>query len=248
MAPDGIRQRVQQRGRLADPVGQRGTSRSSSSRPKIRLRRHKGRWPAYPLTSTWARGPGPGRPRSMGREGGGAWTNRAQQAQVGRGRTIRFTMKRPGTYSSSSATSWPIRRRRPPQPAQASAPGAEFHLHPGNVVRDRTAPGSVFLLDVRQAHPRGQSCKALAHVGDARRQPPGGRPEPGSRRQAPDQPGQRLGITAAADPHPMPGSQFDLDVTVGDRRSDCRLRFRDDLHRKKAGSAAADGTDAGSGA
>ena len=33
--------------------------------------------------------------------------------------------------------------------------GAEFHFHPGDVIRDRTALGFVLLLDVRQLHPRG---------------------------------------------------------------------------------------------
>lgn len=68
--------------------------------------------------------PGPGRPRSIGRDGSGAWTKRSQPEQVSRGRTIRFTMKRPGTYSSSSVTSSsPMRRSLPPQSAQASAAG-----------------------------------------------------------------------------------------------------------------------------
>ena len=31
----------------------------------------------------------------------------------------------------------------------------QFHLHPGNVIRDRTTLGFVLLLDVRQTHPRG---------------------------------------------------------------------------------------------
>lgn len=60
----------------------------------------------------------------MGRDGSGAWMKRSQQAQVSRGRTMRFTMKQPGTYSSSSlVTSSPIRRSLPPQSAQASAGG-----------------------------------------------------------------------------------------------------------------------------
>ena len=47
-------------------------------------------------------------------------------------------------------------------PAQAAAAigaslgtGAEFNLHPGDVVRDRATLGFVLLFDVRQAHPRG---------------------------------------------------------------------------------------------
>jgi len=36
---------------------------------------------------------------------------------------MQLALKRPGTYSSSSVTSSPILRRRPPQSAQASVPG-----------------------------------------------------------------------------------------------------------------------------
>jgi hypothetical protein len=47
----------------------------------------------------------------------------------------------------------------PAQPAAAVGAGigcrAEFHLHPRDVVRDRTTPRSVLLLDVGQAQPRG---------------------------------------------------------------------------------------------
>ena len=66
-------------------------SRSMPSRPKIRLCRYNGRWSPYFETSTWASSPGPGRPRSIGREGSGAWQNASQQAQAMRGRTIRVT-------------------------------------------------------------------------------------------------------------------------------------------------------------
>ena len=47
----------------------------------------------------------------------------SQPEQAIRGRTIRFTMKRPGTYSSSSVTSSPKRRSLPPHWAQAVLPG-----------------------------------------------------------------------------------------------------------------------------
>ena len=53
-------------------------SRSMPSRPKIRLCRYNGRWSPYFETSTWASSPGPGRPRSIGREGSGAWQNASQ--------------------------------------------------------------------------------------------------------------------------------------------------------------------------
>lgn len=46
-------------------------------------------------------------------------------------------------------------------PAQATAAigtgigaGHQFHLHPGDMIRDRTALGFALLLDVRQTHPR----------------------------------------------------------------------------------------------
>lgn len=63
-------------------------SRSRPSRSKIWLRRYKGRWSAYLLTSTWASRPGPGRPRSIGREGSGAWAKRSPPGQASRGRTM----------------------------------------------------------------------------------------------------------------------------------------------------------------
>lgn len=55
-------------------------------------------------------------------------------------------------------------------PAQAPAAlgtgigtGGQFHLHPGNVVRDRAALGFVLLLDVRELHPRRhRGCRDLA--------------------------------------------------------------------------------------
>ncbi len=82
---------------------------------------------------------------------------------------MRFTMKRPGTYSSSS-----VRRRAngPPDrllillhladPAQAATAigtgiGArrQFHLHSGDVVGDRSTLRFVLLFDVRQLHSCG---------------------------------------------------------------------------------------------
>ena len=53
-------------------------------------------------TRTCASRPGPGRPRSIGRDGRGACVKVSQPEQAMRGRTMRFTMNRPGTYSSSS--------------------------------------------------------------------------------------------------------------------------------------------------
>jgi len=108
---DGVGERREQRGGLSDPVGEGGAVEVEP----VAL--------DFGPTSTWACKPGPGRPRSMGRDGSDAWTKRSQPVQASRGRTIRFTMKRPGTYSSSSVTSSPIRRSLPPQSAQVSAAG-----------------------------------------------------------------------------------------------------------------------------
>lgn len=63
---------------------------------------------AYLLARTCASSPGPGRPRSMGRDGRIAWVNFSQRLQAKRGRVIMFTTNRPGTYSSSSVASSPI--------------------------------------------------------------------------------------------------------------------------------------------
>ena len=114
MAPNGIGERFQQGRGFADPVSQCRAIQIETFTVEDLALTKSGRWSAYLLTSTWASRPGPGRPRSLGREGSGAWKNRSLQAQVRRGRMMRFTMKRPGTYSSSSVTSSPIRRRRPP--------------------------------------------------------------------------------------------------------------------------------------
>ena len=120
MAADRIGQRLQQRGRLADPVGQRGAVEVEAvaledlalpvERQMVGLlaHQHMGQ-----------------KARTMAAALDGAGGQRcldeplASHEQVSRGRTIRFTMKRPGTYSSSSVTSAPIRRRRPPQSVQA---------------------------------------------------------------------------------------------------------------------------------
>ena len=116
---------------------------------------------------------------------------------------MRFTINRPGTYSSSS-----VRRRAngPPDrllillhltdPAQAPATvgtgigtGAEFHFHPGDVIRDQTALGFVLLLDGRQLHPRGHGRRRnlaglkcqLKLLGRLGRGPEPVRPVPGAR-------------------------------------------------------------------
>lgn len=91
----------------------------------------------------------------------------ANQAQVSRGRTIRFTMKRPGTYSSSSfGTAFkPVAGSCVTilaDPAQLPAAvgtgiraGRQFHLHARDMIRDRTALRFFLLLDVGKLHLRG---------------------------------------------------------------------------------------------
>ena len=153
MAPDGVGQRLQQGGGLAHPVGQGGPVQIKAFALEDLALAVEGRWSAYLLTRTWASRPGPGDRARWGARAVGTCTKRSQHEQVSRGRTIRFTMKRPGTYSSSSVTSSPIRRRRPPQSAQASARVSPPPSR--DVVRDRTTLRFVLLLDVRQLHPRG---------------------------------------------------------------------------------------------
>ena len=94
---------------------------------------------AYLLTeAAWASKPGPGLPRSMGRDGSTACVKASQAEHAKRGRTMRFTMKRPGTYSSSSVT---ILAKTP----QAAASTGRNHRRPavsstsmrGTVIRDR---------------------------------------------------------------------------------------------------------------
>ena len=106
------------------PIQSASVERSMSipSRSKMPLWRYSGRWSAYLLTRTWARRPGPGRPRSIGRDGRTACVKASQPEHAKRGRTMRFTMNRPGPYSSSSVTSSPRRRSPPPQWAQSSSP------------------------------------------------------------------------------------------------------------------------------
>lgn len=85
---------------------------------------------------------------------------------------MRFTMKRPGTYSSSFVTSSPFRRRCLPLSAQLSALGAQLHFHLRDMIRDRTA-WFVLLLAVRQLHRPSsrsrQSRLSQAPVATARR-------------------------------------------------------------------------------
>ena len=57
-------------------------SRSSPSRSKIWLWRYSGRWSAYLETRTCASRPGPGRPRSIGRDGRGACVKVSQPEQA----------------------------------------------------------------------------------------------------------------------------------------------------------------------
>jgi hypothetical protein len=75
-------------------------------------------WSQYLETITCASKRRPGRPRAIGRLGAAAWKIVWQRTQASLGRTWRMTLKRAGTYSSCSETSWPIWRSRPPQAVQ----------------------------------------------------------------------------------------------------------------------------------
>lgn len=123
MTPDGIGEGFQQGGALADPVGQgRAIEVEPLAREDLALA-IQGKMAgvfAHQHMSQQARPGTAAFDRARGQRG----LDEAFAAGTGQpGRIIRFTMKRPGTYSSSSVTSSPIRRRRPPQSAQASAPG-----------------------------------------------------------------------------------------------------------------------------
>src|SRR5579864_2067534 len=74
---------------------------------------------AYLETTTWASSPGPGRPRSIGKDGSGACTMVSQARQLTVGRTYSTTLKEDGTYSSTSVTTSSILRSTvPPQDGQ----------------------------------------------------------------------------------------------------------------------------------
>ena len=77
----------------------------------------------------------------MGRFGAGSCTMREQQAQLSFGRTVRITLKRAGTYSSTSETSSPSGRSVPPQSGQASCFGAMVSISRGSSAGKRTARG-----------------------------------------------------------------------------------------------------------
>src|SRR4051812_7218503 len=80
--------------------------------------RCSGVWSPHFETSTCATRPGPGRPRSIGREGMGGCTMVSHARQLSFGRTCRITLKLEGTYSSTSRSSWPMRLNTvPPQPS-----------------------------------------------------------------------------------------------------------------------------------
>src|SRR5918995_4529360 len=73
------------------------------------LCRCSGVWSQYLATRTWARRLGPGRPRSIGNDGGGAWVMVSHCRQLILGRTWTTTLKCEGTYSSTSRSSAPTR-------------------------------------------------------------------------------------------------------------------------------------------
>ena len=121
---DGVGQRREQRGRLADPVGQGGAVEVEPVALEdlalaierqvvgVLADQHMGEQAGTGAAAL----DGPRRQRRLARSA-------RSRCRPAAGRTIRFTTKRPGTYSSSSVTSSPIRRSLPPQSAQASAAG-----------------------------------------------------------------------------------------------------------------------------
>ena len=128
LPPDGIGQRCQPGGGLDHPIGQRRAIQIETLALEdltLAVERQVVSIFVDPLPGrrcfaslkggTWASSPGPGLPRSIGRLGNGACVKQSQPEQA-MGRTMRFTMKRPGTYSRSSVTSSPNRRSLPPHP------------------------------------------------------------------------------------------------------------------------------------
>lgn len=85
------------------------------------LWRCSGIWSQNLPTITCASNAGPARPRGMGRLGARAWKMDSHWVQASFGRTVRMTLKRPGTYSKWCDTSAPRLRRRPPQAVQPQA-------------------------------------------------------------------------------------------------------------------------------
>lgn len=53
--------------------------------------------PVCEASVTWARSPGPGRPRSIGKDGAGIWVMLSQARQAKRGSTWRMTLNRAGS-------------------------------------------------------------------------------------------------------------------------------------------------------
>ena len=79
-----------------------------------------------------------------------------------------------------------------------------------------------------------QRREPLAHVGDTRRQADPCVSRNRDHAVRPRISRQRLGVIPAADPHPMPARQFDLDVVHCGGHRHRRLHLRDDLHRQKS--------------
>ena len=158
--PGGDGERLQERRRPAHPAGRRRAVQVEAVRPKIWPWRHEGRWSPCVETRTWASSPCPGRPRSMGREGSGAWTNRSHPPQAKRGRVMRFTAKRPFGGRTVPRTVRSIRltvleflgdvfaqTTEPPSTSRAGVlAGGNLDLHARHVVGDRPAPGAARFL------------------------------------------------------------------------------------------------------
>ena len=154
MAPDGLDQWLQKGGGLADPIG-RGRAIQIEPLPVEDLA----------LAVEWEM-VGIFADQHMG-EQAGAGTAAFDRARGQRGLDEPFT-----TGTCQPGADNPVHDEAPrnilqlfrdvlADPAQATAAigtgigaGHQFHFHPGDMIRDRTALGFALLLDVRQTHPR----------------------------------------------------------------------------------------------
>ena len=121
------------------------------------------------------------------------------------------------------------------QAGALTVPPDHLHQIAPPATEDEEMPGERVLLQ-RRLGLRRQRREARAACPSPR---PPARPSccsgPGSRRKPPEQPGQRLGIVAADDPHPVPAGQLDLDPSSRRARTPQRSSGApDDLDRKES--------------
>ena len=135
--------------------------------------------------------------------------------------------RRTGPSPSDSRTC-----RHPDRPTRSPSPSHLHQVTPATAKHEQM-PGKRVLLQ-HGLGLRRQGRKALAHVGDARRQPD---PRVGGDRHQTDSP--RISRDSAsgsypADPHPVPTCKVDLDVVLCNRHRSGHRGFLDDLYRQKA--------------